>query len=188
MKQCAAGRGCQHGDGVGLVIGAVVGAFKWVDGDVDLGRASVADHRTKFFSDVEHWRFISLTFSDGHATVKRHNIEGSPHGFNSGIVCGVLIALATPSSTGDGRLVNGFEKMVCQVCGDAHEPLETRESHQYNGSQSLEFLDHFEVGNSCDGVLALLVFFQGFHHVESAQKAGCDARQGLHLDACFVGG
>jgi hypothetical protein len=188
MKQCATRSGCQHGNGIGLVIGAVVGAFEWVDGDVDLRSTGVADHRTKFFPDVEHRRFISLTFSYGHATVKWHRIKGSPHRFNSRVVGGVFIAFTTPSGTGDGRLVNGFEKMVCQVCGDAHESLETRESHQYNGSQSLEFLDHFEVGDSCNGVLTLFVLFQGFHHVKSAQKAGCYACQRFHLDTCFVVG
>jgi hypothetical protein len=57
-------------------------------------------------------------------------------------------------------LVDRFKEMVCKVGGDAHERLDTRERHQYNGSLSLEFLDHFKVRDACRGVLAMPVLFE----------------------------
>ena len=188
VEQGPTGGCCQHGDGIWKVVGAVVGALKRVNGDVDLWRAGLTHHRAEFFANVQHRGIVSFTFADGNSSVKRHGVEGAPHGFNRSIVSSVFVALPSPACGGDGCLVDGFDEVVCKVADDAHRWLESRERHQVNGSVSLEFLDDFEVGDASNRVLTIVVLFEGFHHVKGAQKASGDAGEGLHFDACFVVG
>ena len=188
VKQGPAGGCCQHGNGIWKIVSAVVGALKRVNGDVDLRGASLTYHRAKFFANVQHGGIVPLPFADGHSSIKRHGVEGAPHGFNGSVVSSVLVALSSPGCGGDGCLVDGFDKVVCKVANDAHEWLESRERHQVNGSVSLEFLDDFKVGDAGNRVLTIVVLLKGFYHVKSAQKASSDAGERLHFDACFVVG
>ena len=90
-----------HGDdrhGVAPALGGEGGAVDRVDGDVDRGRAAVADA----LAVVEHRRFVLLALADDDHAVHLDRAEHEAHGVDGGAVGAVLVAPAHPAGGGQG--------------------------------------------------------------------------------------
>ena len=105
MQQAAFFRGGQHGDRTRRTRGAQVGAFQWIDGDVDFGNlAAIGKFGADFFADVEHGRFVALAFADDDVAAHGNRVHGLAHGFGGDLVGLRTVAL----SHGAGRCDGGF--------------------------------------------------------------------------------
>ena len=92
-------------------LGGQRGAFERVDGDVDLGRAAVAD----LLAVVEHRGFVLLALADHDDAVHRDGVEHEAHRVDCGLVGGDLVAVADPAGGGQcGRFgdADQFEREV----------------------------------------------------------------------------
>ena len=68
-----------------------------VDGDVDHGRAAVAD----LLAVVEHRRLVLLALADHDDAVHRDRVEHQPHRVDGGAVGALLLAAADPAAGGE---------------------------------------------------------------------------------------
>ena len=140
MEEGTSRCGCGDGNGIGLVVGTIVGAFQRVNGDVGTRCTCNADHRAEFLADVEHGCVVAFSFANGDSTVKRHVVKVRRIASTAASSSCVFVTFSAPCRTGDGGLVHGLKEMMCEVGGEAHERLDTAGRHQYNGSVPLEFL------------------------------------------------
>ena len=74
-------------------------ALERVDGDVDLGRAAVADP----LAVVEHRRLVLLALADDDGAVHRDGVEEQPHRVDGGLVGRLLVAAPDPARGGERR-------------------------------------------------------------------------------------
>ncbi len=120
MKQCSSRCCSKNGNGVWFVVSTIVGAFEWVDSDVDARHAFDTNSATQLLTNEQHRCFVTFAFSYGDTTIEWNCIEGTTHGFDCSIVCSVLVTFTSPCGTGNRSLVNGLKKVVSKVCGTAH--------------------------------------------------------------------
>ncbi len=94
----AAGRQGDHRQCVGLRDRGQRGAVDRVDRDVDAGPIAVAD----LFAVEEHRGFVLLALADHDRAVHRDGVDHQTHRVDGGLVGGDLVAVADPSSGGEG--------------------------------------------------------------------------------------
>ena len=103
MKQAAALTGSKNGDGIGSAGGAEIGAFKGVNGDIDLGKEGFRrmSGKSDLFADVQHGGFIAFAFSDDDGAVHFHLVHGFTHGLDGDFVG--FFAIAKPHGARGGN-------------------------------------------------------------------------------------
>ena len=79
-----------------MALGGEPGALQRVDGDIDLGRAAVADP----LAVVEHRRLVLLALADHDDAVHRHRVEHQPHRVDGRLVGRLLLSPAHPAGGG----------------------------------------------------------------------------------------
>ena len=94
-----------------LALGGEPGALERVDGDVDLGRAAVADP----LAVVEHRRLVLLALADHDDAVHRHRVEHQPHRVDGGLVGRLLLAPPHPAGGGKRRGLGDPDQLEREV-------------------------------------------------------------------------
>ena len=95
-----------HGERIGLALRGEGGAVDRVDGDVDLGRAAVADP----LAVEQHRCVVLLAFADHDDAVHRHGGQREAHRLDGGVVGGVLVAPTDPPRRSEaGRFGGAYE-------------------------------------------------------------------------------
>ena len=98
-----------------------------VDGDVDLGRAAVADP----LAVVEHRGLVLLALADHDRAVHRHRVEQQPHRVDRGTVGGLLLAASDPARRGERRRLRDPNQLEREVAIRLRaRPLIVREDRQ----------------------------------------------------------
>ena len=119
MQQPALARRREHGDGVRLAGGAEVRALERIDGDVHGGQRAPRELRLRahadLLADVEHRRFVALTFADDDRAVDRDRVERLAHRLDRDLVRLVPVALAHGVGAGDRRLLDDAEEVEREI-------------------------------------------------------------------------
>ena len=104
--------------------GAEARALERVDGDVDLGRAAVAD----VLAVEEHRGFVLLPLADHDDAVHRDRVEDVAHRVDGGTVGGELVAAADPAGRREGGRLGDPDELQGEVAirlgllGRRHRP------------------------------------------------------------------
>ena len=108
--RAALGEG-DHREGAGHAEGAEPGPLERVDGDVDHGRAAVAD----LLAVVEHRRLVLLALADHDDAVHRDRVEDEAHRVDGGLVGGDLVAAPDPAGGGERRRLGDADELQREV-------------------------------------------------------------------------
>ena len=101
-------RSGKYRHGAALAVGAKVGAFAGINGEIDAWAGATA----YFFADVEHGSFIALALTDHDAALHLDEAHAGSHGLNCCSVSFVFFAQAGQFGRGDGSLLNDLENFL----------------------------------------------------------------------------
>ncbi len=111
MQQSAARRESDNGQRVRHGLGGECGTFERIKRDIDYRSLAGPDR----FTDVEHGRFVALTFADDDAAIHFDGVKRGPHGIDGGLIGGLFIATANLGITGDGGFLSDANDVEAKV-------------------------------------------------------------------------
>ena len=127
LQHVDAGPGVEHraalgesdrGNRVRKTLGAQLGSLERIDGDVDLGRRSVAD----VLAVVEHGRLVLLALADHDHAVHGHGVEQHPHRVHRRAVGALLVAAPDPAGAGKRGVLGRTHELHREVAIGLRSP------------------------------------------------------------------
>ena len=120
MQQPSRLGGSQDAHRIGRALGAQIGAFERVHGDIHARILdAVGSLRAHRLADVQHGSLVALALPDDDIARHMDRFKGVSHGVNRGLVGGLGVALTHGAGGGDGRLLNHVDKIAQQVSFNA---------------------------------------------------------------------